>query len=76
MVYWIAFSAYAYTMSAVEVTMMRNARSFTFFCAVLALIRVALAAWRRESQGAGLRLVFDDGPEPTIIVLDLDQRVA
>ncbi len=75
-VYWIAFSAYAYAMSAVEVTMMRNARSFTLFCAVLALVWLALGAWRRESQGAGFRLVFDDGPEPTIIVLDLSQRAA
>ena len=75
-VYWIAFSAYAYAMSAVEVTMMRNARSFAFFCAVLALVWLALVVWRRESQGEGFRLVFDDGPEPTIIVLDLDQRVA
>jgi len=68
--YWVAFSAYAYSMTAVEVWTLRDpARVLTVVGLLLAAFcRLRLA--RKEHWGQ-LPLLFDDVPEPLIQKLGL-----
>ena len=70
-VYWFAFTTYAYSMATLERWLLQDeTRWIAFFFLTLAAL-VALVLWRKTMVVDGLGIVFEDEPDPEIQTLCL-----
>jgi hypothetical protein len=71
-VYWLAFTAYAYSLASLEAWMVKRPWRLLFFYAAAAIIWKAIQ-WNRQRGERLFSLIFDDVPEPIVRTLGLSE---
>lgn len=69
--YWFAFTTYAYTMAALECRLLWDKVSWTAFLALMILMLGGLVVWRRDRLADDPRIVYKDEPNPEVQTLGL-----
>lgn len=69
--YLFGFTSYISAMLTLEYWMLLRPARFLWLAAVVVLVQVSLAIYRRRVMGHGVTLVYDDQPEPLIRTLNL-----
>ncbi len=70
-VYLMAYTTYAYTMSAVECRLLTHPGLFVIFVVVGAAVLLVLARYGKRQFGPEFRFLFDDQPEPAVRTLEI-----
>jgi len=69
--YWMAFSAYAYSMASLEYAIFESAASQVIFFGAAFSVLGGLIAYRNHLLDRGFTLVFEEEPEPVVQTLNL-----
>jgi hypothetical protein len=72
-VYWLAFTTYAYSMARLEGWMVLRPSRLVIFYAAAAAVWIGFALHRRRWERTGYVLVFEDAPEPVVRQLGLSE---
>ncbi len=72
-VYWVAFTTYAYSMASLESWMVARPWRLIPFYAAAALAWYGFHLWRKRWDRVGYTLIFDDVPEPMVRTLNLSE---
>ncbi|HLW75417.1 MAG TPA: hypothetical protein VKS01_00510, partial [Bryobacteraceae bacterium] len=72
-VYWAAFTTYAYSMAALEGWMVKRPARLIVFYIAAAMAWKGFEMYRRRWDAVGFSLMFDDAPEPTVRTLGLSE---
>jgi hypothetical protein len=70
-VYWFAFTVYAYGVAALQRRLLSIGVQWLLFFILTVVALAALVFRRRTANVAGLRIVYEDEPEPEIQLLNL-----
>jgi hypothetical protein len=72
-VYWLAFTTYAYSMASLEAWMVLRPRRLIVFYFAAAGIWIGFKLWRKRWDTVGFTLTFEDSPEPMVRTLGLSE---
>ena len=69
--YWLAFTTYAYTMATIERWLLQDGVRCIAFFVLAGMVLGALVLWRKTMLVDGLRIVYEDEPDPEVQTLGL-----
>ena len=69
--YWLAFTTYAYTMAALERRLLQDDLTWMAFLVLMILLLGGLVVWRKDSLTGNSRIVYEDLPNPEVQTLGL-----
>lgn len=70
--YWFAFTTYAYTMAALECWLLQDDVTWIAFLVLMILLLGGLRVWRKDLLAGDSRIVYEDEPLPDIQTLNLN----
>lgn len=70
--YWLAFTAYAYSMTALEIWLLKDGARLIIFFAAAAFVLISLIRYRNHVLALNLPLIYDDEPDPVVRTLNID----
>lgn len=72
LIYWLAFTVYAYSTASLEKWMYHEPVAWVIVIAAAVVILQRLIARRNRSAGGGFSIEYEDSPSPALLSLDLN----
>jgi hypothetical protein len=70
-IYWLAFTTYAYSAATLEVWILHNPARYGAFLAISAGLFLTIRFLRNQTFYPGFRFIYEDEPEPAVRTLNL-----